>query len=97
MGNRVDPDHATFCLHRLSFILCYICTLCYLEVHSNKNNASYLTLTMLWANSEDNKFMINDDNFLYFSQKIGFAISYKCSPKESIYMKYQSLFLGGKK
>ena len=43
---------------------------------------------MLWANSATNKLMIF---FLFFSQKIGFDISSKLSPKETICMKCQSL------
>ena len=47
-----------------------------------------LTLAPLWANSANNKLII----FSYFSQKIGFAISCKLSPEETICMKCQSLF-----
>ena len=43
---------------------------------------------MVWANSADNKLMI----FFIFSQKIGFDISGKLSPRETICMKCQSLF-----
>ena len=45
---------------------------------------------MLWANSADYKVMIFF--FLFFSQKIGFVISCKLSPKETFCMKCQILF-----
>ena len=44
-------------------------------------------LLVMWPNSADNKLMI-------FSRKIGFDISGKLCPKETICMKCQSYFLG---
>ena len=51
-------------------------------------------LTLLWADSADDKLIIF---FLFFSQKIGFDISYKLSPWEIICMKCQILFSGKNK
>ena len=48
-----------------------------------------LTFTTLWADSAD-----VDDIFLTFPRKIGFGISCKLSPEETICMKCQNLFLG---
>ena len=43
----------------------------------------YSTVTTLWANSADDTLMI----LFLFSQEIGFDISCKCSPMETICMK----------
>ena len=50
-----------------------------------------LNSTTLWANSTDDKLMI------VFTQKIGFHISCKLSPKETICRKCQNLFSGKNK
>ena len=54
---------------------------------------SPLTFIALGTNLADDKSLI----FFSLSQKIGFNISCKLSPKETICMKYQSLFSEGKK
>ena len=49
-----------------------------------------LTLTTLMANSADGKLIV----LFFFSQKLGFCISCKLSPKETICMKCQILVSG---
>ena len=53
-----------------------------------------LTFATLWFNSADDKLMIV---FLFFSKKIGFDISCKLSPQETICKKYQNLLSGKNK
>ena len=48
----------------------------------------FLALSTLWANSADDAMKI----FFLFSLKIGFGISCKLSPMETICMKCQTLF-----
>ena len=50
---------------------------------SDTNLLSTLTITAFWDNSPDDNFMI-----IFFSQKIGFGILCKLSPKETDFMKY---------
>ena len=54
-----------------------------------------LAITTQWAKSVDHKLIIFF-YFVFFFHKIGFDISCKLSPKETICMKYQVLFCGGK-
>ena len=49
-----------------------------------------LTLSILWTIPADDKLI----TFSYFPKKIGFNISCKLSPHETICMEHQSLFLG---
>ena len=51
----------------------------------------FLTFITLWANSADDKLMVF---FLNFSEKIGFDISCKLFPEETICIKCWSLFPG---
>ena len=60
---------------------------------ANVNHHFCLKLSMLGKNFSRRQFEIF---FAYFSQKIGFDISCKLSPEETICIKCQSLFFGGR-
>ena len=61
---------------------------------SSQNFITVATVTTLWANSADDILTIL---FSYFTQNVGFYISCKLSPTETICMKCQILFPGENK